>query len=153
MSADVFSSKVLRRALELKDEGMSWTRIAARLGVSDEGLRRRLIPGWASRRQQLIRDARYARSLGKAPNTPRHIPDAEALAVLRTIPSDTRRPIERLMGDPLPGRSALDKKRASEGVSLDNSQAFHSIHSIPKTLDENSISGLRRKFTVAQTSI
>jgi hypothetical protein len=128
MSADVFTSQVLRRALELKDEGMNWSRIAARLGVSDEGLRRRLIPGWASRRQQLIRDARYARSLGKAPNTPKHIPDAEVLAVLRTIPSDTRRPIERLMGDPLPGRSALDKKRATDGVEPRNPQVIPIIH-------------------------
>jgi hypothetical protein len=112
MGADVFTSQVLQRALELKEQGMSWSRISARLGVSDEGLRRRLVPGFATRRQQLIREARYARALGKSPDTPRHIPEAEALAVLRTVPTDTRRPIARLMGDPLPGRSALDKKRA-----------------------------------------
>lgn len=114
MSADVFTSQVLKRALELKEQGMTWSRISARLGVSDEGLKRRLVPGFATRRQALIRQARYDRALGKSSDGARHIPEAEVLAVLRTVPSDTRRPIARLMGDPLPGRSALDRLRDGE---------------------------------------
>ncbi len=129
MSADVFTSQVLRRALELKEQGMSWSRISARLGVSDEGLKRRLVPGFAARRQQMIREAREYRALGRSPNKPRHVPEAEALAVLRSVPVDNRSIMSRLMGDPLPGRSALDKKRAKgDSVSLAD-RVFHAnIH-------------------------
>lgn len=41
----------------------------------------------------------------------RAICEADAEAMLRAIPADTRDLTARLMGDPLPGRSALDKKR------------------------------------------
>ena len=116
MAADVFTSQVLQRALELKDEGMSWSRISARLGVSDEGLKRRLVPGYATRRQQMIREAREYRALGRSPNKPRHVPEAEALAVLRSIPVDTRGFTARVMGDPMPGRSALDRKKAAQVI-------------------------------------
>lgn len=113
MSADVFTSKLLERALDLKAEGMSWSRIAARLGVTDEGLKRRLVPGFAGHRQALIREARHRREQGHARGQAGlRMPPEEVEAAMRTIPPDTRTLAARWMGDPLPGRSALDKKKA-----------------------------------------
>jgi hypothetical protein len=129
VKADVFTSQVLKRALELKEQGMGWSRVSARLGVSEEGLKRRLVPGFAARRQQMIREAREYRALGRSPNKPRHVPDTEALAVLRSIPDDTRPVMARMMGDPLPGRSALDKKRAEVSRVVRPDEVFHAnIH-------------------------
>lgn len=42
--------------------------------------------------------------------------EADAAKALASIPSDTRKLTERVFGDPLPGRSALDRREKSPNV-------------------------------------
>lgn len=91
---------LLSRARELRDEGMKWSRISARLGVSEDALRRRCDQRYAEHRNSRVRAWRS--SGGKLVAVTFDPPPA---------PQDTRNLTARVMGDPLPGRSALDKKR------------------------------------------
>lgn len=108
--------EVVERARALRAGGMSWMRIAALLGVGDDGLRRRLVPGYAERRAAAKRAAYAARSRGekkrvqvnRVPST--GVTPDEAWRALASIPADTRDLTARLFGDPLPGRRALDHR-------------------------------------------
>lgn len=109
--------EIVERARALRAGGMSWTRIAALLGVGDDGLRRRLVPGYAERRVAASRAAYAARSRGEKKRVQVNrvsstgvTPD-EAWRALASIPADTRDLTARLFGDPLPGRRALDHRK------------------------------------------
>jgi hypothetical protein len=98
-----FSADDLRKARSLRNTGSSWRRVAAVFGCSDEAVRSRLDPAYAA-----VRRARFdAPSVKTEPG--RVSPD-EAKRLLATIPADTRSRNAKLMGDPLPGRSALDQR-------------------------------------------
>lgn len=109
---------VLDAAKKLRDSGLSYEKIAKRLqaGVSAEWFRRRIEPGHAERARERGREitATIRHRLSKAFREPRPITDGELRRIRNAQPDDTRTLTGILMGDPLPGRSALDRKRQME---------------------------------------
>lgn len=102
-----YTPKVVSRARELIDQGMKWSRVAARLGVTENGLRRRLDARFSDVRTQGRRSARGL----VAPAGESRLRESEAEEIIATIPPDTRNMTARAFGDPLPGRSALDQEK------------------------------------------
>jgi hypothetical protein len=105
-----FSDEQLSRAREMRAAGMSWGRIGARLGCADETIRNRLDPDYRA-----LRASRYR---GDVPTYhvagERGIGRDEAERVIATVQPDTRSRFARFMGDPLPGRSALDRRTSQQ---------------------------------------
>lgn len=108
----------LQLAAKMIAAGVKWPAISAATGLSSDAIRRQLDPGYAKHRnagkaesRAAARKARTARSGGEhVTHYVSKIPPAEAERALRSIPADTRTRSARLLGDPLPGRSALDRK-------------------------------------------
>lgn len=105
-------------AVRMLAAGTKWATISKATGLSVDRIRRRLDPGYAERRNDGIRAARRRRE-GLIPrasvSTIRHatgvrLDPKEIAAALATVPPDTRDHTARLMGDPLPGRSALERR-------------------------------------------
>lgn len=71
--------------------------IARHFGVGYEWLKRRIVPGYSGTRSNC---SGFIRPIRKKPRE--NVP---------SVPKDTRDFTARFMGDPLPGRSALDKMR------------------------------------------
>jgi hypothetical protein len=100
---------------------MSWESVAKRLSVSVEVLRRAIDPGFAEKRNASVRArrARYSREpTGKVHQPGWHTSAAEKRdgeRLLKLVPPDTRDLTARVFGDPLPGRSALDKLSSDIG--------------------------------------
>lgn len=95
----------------LRAKGWAWRKIARQLGISVERLRTAIEPGFGKRRYQ--RQKRLAMPghahvrPGRRPTKPKA---ADVAARLAEIPDDERGLTQRLLGDPLPGRSALDRR-------------------------------------------
>lgn len=96
--------------------GPRYTVVARQLGVSRNWLRRRLDPEWREAENARMR-ARTGHYVSAARVPARHITQAEAKAIIAAVPPDTRDLTGRIFGDPLSGRSALDKLRA-EGRAI-----------------------------------
>lgn len=104
-----------------------WRRLSAAFGLPTETLRRRFDPGFAIMRAEAIRrrKAERGRQTGsiRVEAEPSYIKaDAEARRAL--IPDDTRNLSARAFGDPLPGRSALDKRLNRERLISENDSAI-----------------------------
>lgn len=98
----------------LQQDGQTWSSVARHFNVSWETLRRQLDPEWAEKRRQAInanRRAEGSNPSGHAARRRRNIEPPEKV-IHRIV--DTRSPTSKLLGDPPPGRSALDQKRAEE---------------------------------------
>jgi hypothetical protein len=96
----VFTPEQLERAREMMSDGCSWARIGARLGCDDETIRARIDPDYKA-----MRSSRYTGPLsGLRAGSDRHLN-----AALARVPADSRSRQAKFMGDPLPGRSALDQ--------------------------------------------
>ena len=84
--------------------------------MSVEVVRRAIEPGYSERRSAGIKAARRLRSddprTGKIEHFPYMSPAAkrEAERQLAELPPDTRGLTAKICGDPMPGRSALDRK-------------------------------------------
>jgi hypothetical protein len=117
------TSEQRAEALRLHRGGMTLQGIMDRFNCSYESARRAVDPAWARQRQEQVNEARRRRALGKEPapgkggrlyaraettKTGRVSPE-DIQARLREVPSDTRSLTAVLLGDPLPGRSALDR--------------------------------------------
>lgn len=102
---------LIDRAKQMRDEGKSIGGIARELDIGYEWLRRRLDPGYAERSTAKWRACYAKESFTKVTTKwrPRNDEIAQRLA---EIPPDTRDFTARQFGDPLPGRSALDRRRA-----------------------------------------
>ena len=105
-------------AKELFALGWSYRRIGERIGRNYEQVRRALDSDYAINRRIQVRDARQRRykpekRLDRAgrENASGASVKEDAAARLAEIPKDTRSLTGLLAGDPLPGRSALDKAR------------------------------------------
>lgn len=106
MSAIRLTQEQKAKARELRAKGWSYLRIADVVGCNRESLRRHCDPTAAER----IRDSRAGEKLGRTFNrADMAVMLEEFLARIAEIPPDTRDLTGRLMGDPLPGRRALDK--------------------------------------------
>lgn len=90
------------RVRRQRQRGRPWTVIARELGISTERLRRRCDPEYHERR--LAQERQQAELHGSN--------WADTTAAIRPpdLP-DTRSLTARLLGDPLPGRSALDQRQ------------------------------------------
>lgn len=93
----------------------SWERLAREIGVTSDSVRRAVDPGYAERRNAQL----HARRMAERPATAKRInrvPDTspelrrDAASRIAEIPKDTRSVTGRILGDPLPGRSALDRR-------------------------------------------
>lgn len=102
-------------ARRMRAEGTSWKNLARTFGVTPETIRCRLDEEY--KRIHRERHNKYLRELRRGLAADRIVLhqaeriDKEALAQrLAEIPDDTRDLTAFLMGDPLPGRSALDRR-------------------------------------------
>ena len=93
-------------ARKLRDAGLSWAQIGARLGYHEKTIRERLDPDFAAARR-----LRYTDMVAFIGTSEERITPEEAARAIATVPLDTRGVQARFLGDPLPGRSALDRKR------------------------------------------
>lgn len=95
----------------MRAQGMSWHSLSRVWGCSEETVRRLIDLEYRERRADRYRPVhmRQPRNYGN----PSRMTSAEAARVLDTVPQDTRSLSAKLMGDPLPGRSALDRKPQS----------------------------------------
>jgi hypothetical protein len=103
-------------AAKMREAGVSWEAISQVVGLSPEFIRRRIDPGFTAHRNEGIRRARAARrgelSAAVFHVERYHIKPEDARRALSTVPPDTRSYQQKFMGDPLPGRSALDKRNS-----------------------------------------
>lgn len=106
----------ISKASALRLEGQTWRELAARFGVGEKAVRRALDPAFDVRFQEYRRRAN-AKRRGRWNPPPgieslmRFAPSAEALAERERAFAFHDRPVTaELMGDPLPGRSALDRQ-------------------------------------------
>ena len=105
----------IARINEMRASGMAWKAIAEQFGVSHETIRRVVEPGYREHRNALSRARRQSSGEGKADRAFNHVPEMrvddkrDGERLLREVPADTRDLTARICGDPLPGRSALDR--------------------------------------------
>lgn len=107
----------VEQAREMFAAGMCYEHIARAMNIGSGGtIRRWLDPNYAEIRRQEVRDRRFAYppDLFKYEAKPSA---ADLKARWSEIPPDTRDMTGTLCGDPLPGRSALDKQRTQIIVS------------------------------------
>lgn len=103
----------IEKARALKAEGWSYTRIGALFGTTCQTIKVRLEPEYdelRKRRTNEIRRAHRGYSIKEIVLPEPRVAEATVAARLAEIPADTRTRGQRLMGDPLPGRSALDRR-------------------------------------------
>jgi orotate phosphoribosyltransferase-like protein len=97
----------------MRQRGMSWEAAGAELGISGNTARSWIDKDYMEMRNRRARDCRVVPGFAL-----RDIPSEintrdDALARLALIPEDTRDTTARICGDPLPGRSALDRRTQS----------------------------------------
>ena len=102
--------EMLQRASELRAAGASWNSIARELGVGGrDTIRYRLDDDFARRKWgKTAPPLSEQRALYFRPT------EADVRAIQDTVPRDTRNFTARVFGDPLPGRSALDRRLATQ---------------------------------------
>jgi len=95
-------------------KGISHSGVARVFGVTVTTVRRRLDPLYATHVRERTNLARAIKRGNDVPITVRYQPPPEQdiAARLAEIPRDTRSLTGRILGDPLPGRSAFDRVRA-----------------------------------------
>jgi len=110
------------KAIALRRAGHTFTEIGEVFNVGKDAIRRATDPEWARRRCEQINRSRSAnprirdrskdrprvRDRSKEARGPKGPLPTEA-EIRRLIPEDTRDLTGRIFGDPLPGRSALDR--------------------------------------------
>lgn len=100
---------------KLRDSGLSWSDIGRELGITGTTAKMAVDPDYAARRRSNINARRIdqtSRVTDKNRVTPpSRLTAAEARKVIARIPPDTRTPMQKMLGDPLPGRSALDMRK------------------------------------------
>jgi hypothetical protein len=108
------SDKQISMAKKMRRENppQPWQAVGKACGCSADTIRRRLDPKWREMKAESLRRSR-ARRLAAGQNIVQpktHPVRQQAEKLLAQIPEDTRSLTARLAGDPLPGRSALDRK-------------------------------------------
>lgn len=106
------SDEEKREILDAFRAGAVVNQLAAQYGVNKETIKRVVDPEFAARRNAQNNLARWMRrhhGSGKAVNL-----EQDAGRLMRQVPRDTRDLTGRLCGDPLPGRSALDRMREGD---------------------------------------
>lgn len=96
----------LNEARKMRDAGAAWGVLEAHFGLSVFRIRCEVDAAYREKRR-LQKRAQRPHAAGL---TADYIPKATIAARLAEIPPDTRSKTARLFGDPLPGRSALDRR-------------------------------------------
>lgn len=101
------------RVAELRQAGKTWTEIGKELGVDGTTAHIAVDPEYAAVRRARINHRRREKSeitpeMRRAGD--RRVSEDDAKVALASIPADTRDLTARMLGDPLPGRSALDRR-------------------------------------------
>lgn len=113
MSGKRMSEADLARARDLLAQGVSYYKMSGIIGFRAESIRRHLDPNFADRKR--MQPPRYGRNISPFIHiASKNNIQSDAAARLAEIPDDTRDLTARICGDPLPGRSALDKRRMSQ---------------------------------------
>lgn len=75
---------------------------------------------------------RKKRSLSVGPHVVRRdrVADEDVAARLAEIPVDSRDAVALFLGDPLPGRSALDQERARRTPTPQHAEVGHDVHDL-----------------------
>lgn len=113
-------AELVKKGKYLLAQGMGIATIARRLNVGTDWIRRRIDPEWAEHKRHVWRK-QYLRNTNNTVARRSHVvtpgPDfALVRKLMAEIPEDTRDYTARHFGDPLPGRSALDRRgRGHEG--------------------------------------
>ena len=114
-----FTEEEIARINSMRASGSSWQAIGASFGCSYDKVRRAVEPAYAAKRTQQIRecearrrDRGHYKSQGISHMASRNSVADDAMARLAEIPPDTRGLTARTFGDPIPGRSALDRRNA-----------------------------------------
>lgn len=106
------------QAQRMLKAGSSWTATASRTGISVDRLKRRFDPGYADHRAEKVRMWRAQNGRSGHGGSSKHwhhdlpfyhVDPALIAQAIATVPADTRSRTGRLLGDPLPGRSALER--------------------------------------------
>lgn len=122
MPRHYFTEGDIARARLKRQNGQSWNALARHFNCAEETIRRYMDDEYRKKRADRYRpEHRRFTMYGDPPR----MTSAEAKRVIESVPSDTRDPVARWMGDPLPGRSALDKLRAKIGESGRSRTVFH----------------------------
>lgn len=103
-------------ARKMRQRHMSWQRIADAFGCSAKTVRRPLDQEWSAKRAQGIREARRYRNARRAKREVRMIREAPSARPSQEMLDARQQPAtigQLILGDPLPGRSALDRRQAS----------------------------------------
>lgn len=117
--ASFVADDVLSRARKLRGLGRAWERLAADVGVSEHIIRSRLDPGYAEKvRARVLFSRKHVRTTDAHIADTNLIPPEEAARAIASVPPDTRNRTARLCGDPLPGRSALDRRSDSDSAKV-----------------------------------
>lgn len=104
-------------AIDMRGRGIGYAAVAAETGISEHRLRARLDPEYMERRRQQARARRNGTAGPKSLlRVSRSLSVEEAQRIIYALPRDTRDFTARVMGDPLPGRSALDRMRGCQQV-------------------------------------
>lgn len=115
---------ILQAASELRAKGHSWRITSKRLDIGEQWLKRRLIPGFADKsnlksHEKLYRNGESHRVAGRWRR------ELESHQQAQPRPADTRNFTQQFMGDPLPGRSALDRKLNGPELCRDCANYVH----------------------------
>lgn len=89
---------------------MTWTAIAAELGVHFSTVRRYVLPGERERRRRREAELEKRRDVRVVDSA---AVERQARHLMRQIPEDTRDLTALMFGEPLPGRSALDRQQGA----------------------------------------
>ena len=109
--------RIRPEARAMRDAGQTIQSIARHFGFDADTIQRAVDPEYAERRRRLNNEARRRRrGSGIALEIHRvevsGVSREEAAAAIASVPADTRDLTARVLGDPLPGRSVLDKRSA-----------------------------------------
>jgi transposase-like protein len=99
---------VIERARAVRLAGATWGAVGRAVGIDPDVIRWRI--DGAFRAHKSGKPASHV-----SPMVYSKFSQADIDRLLRTVPRDTRSMSARAFGDPLPGRSALDRKRQSAG--------------------------------------
>ena len=101
---------------KLRDDGLTWAQIGRKLGIRGEVAKRSVDADYHARiRERQKNYHRERRQTFKVPQKNHFVrKDDIDPRVLNSVPPDTRTFTARAFGDPLPGRSALDRKMQGE---------------------------------------
>ncbi len=99
----------IQQAKRMRKQGMSYYEIGKRLEIRWTTVRRALDPEYAAQQRERERRSRERRASGEQPSRYQKL-RADAERASMHIPRDTRTLTQRILGDPLPGRSAWCRK-------------------------------------------